>query len=321
MRIVIIGAGAIGGVIGGRLYQHGFDTALVARGPHLERIRQHGLRVEDPDQTVNLDVPVYGHVAEITWQDGDIAVIATKSQDTAAVLDALVPVAPPDLPVVCAQNGVDNERQALRRFGHVYGVHVMCPATFLEPGVVQANSSPISGLLDIGRVPLGSDATSQTVAAALTASGFDSRPVEDIMRWKYGKLLLNLGNAVQVVCGLDTGADVTGHARTEGTSCLAAAGISVASPEEDKNRRGELLTLRPISGRSRGGGSTWQSVVRGTNSIETDYLNGEIVLLGRLHAVPTPVNGLLQRLAAEVLAGKRRAGGLTETELLAQLGL
>ena len=56
--------------------------------------------------------------------------------------------------------------------------------------------------------------------------------------------------------------------------------------------------MHDIGGRRRGGGSSWQSLARGTGTIETDYLNGEIVLLGRLHGVPTPVNlGLPARRA------------------------
>ena len=57
---------------------------------------------------------------------------------------------------------------------------------------------------------------------------------------------------------------------------------------------------------SRPGASSWQSLARGTGSIEADYLNGEIVLLGRLHGVATPVNAALQRLANH---GRARAVG------------
>ena len=58
--------------------------------------------------------------------------------------------------------------------------------------------------------------------------------------------------------------------------------------------------------RSRPGSSSWQSLARSTGSIEADYLNGEIVLLGRIHGVPTPVNLLLQRTAARAA---REGGG------------
>ena len=79
--------------------------------------------------------------------------------------------------------------------------------------------------------------------------------------------------------------------------------------EEDRDRRAEVLQLGEISGQTRPGGSSWQSLRRATGDIETDYLNGEIVLLGRIHGVATPASAL-QRLARE-LAVTRDAPGAT----------
>ncbi|HET7572801.1 MAG TPA: ketopantoate reductase C-terminal domain-containing protein [Gaiellaceae bacterium] len=62
-----------------------------------------------------------------------------------------------------------------------------------------------------------------------------------------------------------------------------------------------------------------QGLLRGAGAIEVDYLNGEIVLLGRLHGVPAPANALLQRLAHELARGERRLGAASEDELLALL--
>jgi 2-dehydropantoate 2-reductase len=127
--------------------------------------------------------------------------------------------------------------------------------------------------------------------------GFDSSPIADIVRWKWRKLIVNLGNAVEAICGPAARKGVIGQsAAAEGLACLAAAGIDAASEEEDQARRGDLLQLQPVAGRARGGGSTWQSLARLTST--ADYLNGEVVLLGRLHGVATPVNLLLQQLAA-----------------------
>jgi 2-dehydropantoate 2-reductase len=78
---------------------------------------------------------------------------------------------------------------------------------------------------------------------------------------------------------------------------LAAAGIDVVSDEEA--RAGAALIRVPPALQSRGG-STWQSLARGAASVETDYLNGEIVLLGRRRGIPTPANSLLQNMMAEL---------------------
>jgi len=76
----------------------------------------------------------------------------------------------------------------------------------------------------------------------------------------------------------------------------------VASSEEDRERRGDSLQLSPTPSGEWQGGSSWQSLARGAGSIEAEFLNGEIVLLGALHGVPTPVNALLQRLAVRAAA-------------------
>ncbi len=179
----------------------------------------------------------------------------------------------------------------------------MCPATHLEPGSVQANSAPVSGILDVGRYGQGPQDRAEALAEALTASTFVSVARPDIMRWKYSKLLQNLGNIVQAAFApSEASRDLASRARREGRDCLEAAGIDFASSAEDRERRGDLLDLRPIDGRLRGGGSTWQSLARGRGTLETDYLNGEITLIGRRHGVPTPVNSALQQLARRLLA-------------------
>jgi 2-dehydropantoate 2-reductase len=100
---------------------------------------------------------------------------------------------------------------------------------------------------------------------------------------------------------------------------LRSAGIDVASQEEDRERRGDLLQHRPPRGAPRGGGSTWQSLRRGTGRVEADYLNGEIVLLGRTLGLATPVNELLQRLANEAARAGAAPGTTSPETILARL--
>jgi 2-dehydropantoate 2-reductase len=320
LRFVVFGAGAIGGVVGARLHQADEEVLLIARGAHYEAIASGGLRLETPEENVVLEIPVVEDPLAISWREDDVVLLATKTQDTAGALGALAEVAPQAVPVVCVQNGVENERIALRLFTYVYGAIVMAPTAHLDPGVVQAYSTPLSGAIDIGCYPAGLDATAVEVTAALSGARFSSRPRSRIMRWKYAKLLMNLGNVVQALFGPDADDEgLDSRAREEGRACLRAAGIDFASDEEDSERRRDLLHLGEIAGRERAGGSTWQSFARGTSSIETDYLNGEIVLLGRLHDVPTPVNELLCRLARQALREGARPGDLAPEQALAQL--
>jgi 2-dehydropantoate 2-reductase len=312
VRFVVYGAGAVGGVVGARLFEHGHPVVLIARGDHYRAIRDGGLRIQDPTGEQTLPTPVVDHPSGVQWTGDDVALVAVKSQHTSGVLSELATVAPPELPIVCLQNGVANEAEALRRFANVYAVPVASPTAHLEPGVVQAYSSPITGILDIGRYPEGVDDVAVSVATALSASTFDARAIPDVARWKWRKLITNLGNAIEAVCGpVARGGTIGQRAAAEGEVCLAAAGIDAATTEEDRERRGDLLRLRPVAGQKRQGGSSWQSLARQAPGIESDYLNGEVVLLGRLHGVPTPVNALLQRLANRLAATGARPGSIT----------
>jgi len=320
MRFLVVGAGAVGGVIAGRLLQAGYDVTVVARGTHAAVMQDKGLRLESPSETVTLALPVVVDPAAHEWSPDDVVVLAVKSQDTVAVLTGLAAVAPPSVLVVCAQNGVANETTALRWFEQVAGMCVMCPTSHLEPGVVQAHATPLTGLLDVGDYPHGAGSRVTELAAALSTATFDSVPRPDVMRWKHAKLLMNLGNAVEAVCGPQarTGRLVQ-LLRDEGRTCFETAGIPYASQAEDEARRAGRLRVQPIADRPRGGGSSWQSLQRGTGAIETDYLNGEVVRLGRLHGVPTPANALMQRVANQHARDGRPPGTLTEDELLGQL--
>jgi 2-dehydropantoate 2-reductase len=302
------------------MHQAGHPVAVIARGKHLERIRSAGLRIEDATGASAVTLEAAGHPREISWDDDDVLVLAVKSHQTEAALSDLAPHAPAGLPIVCAQNGVANERTALRYFDRVYGMVVMMPALHLEPGVVVAHASPITGLLDVGCYPDGADDTAAELAATLGRSGFSSLALPDIMAWKYRKLLMNLGNAVQALCGrVSSDYEVVRRARAEGEQVLAAAGIAVIGTDQEAERRGDLLQIHEVGDTRRPGGSSWQSLARGTGTIEADYLNGEIALLGRLHDVPAPVNTLLQRLAVEHAARRAAPGSMTEEELLALL--
>ena len=315
MRYIIYGAGAVGGVIGGRLFQHDRDVILIARGPHLAAIQTNGLTLQSAGASEQLAIPASGGPSEIDFQDGDVVILTMKTQDTEAALDELRAAAGISVPVFCAQNGVENERLALRRFQNVYGVTVMLPAVHLEPGVVTANASNKSGMLDLGRYPSGTDDVAQAVADDLNASDFSVIVRENVMRWKYAKLLGNIGNALQAACGLDADyGDIYGQIRDEALACYQAAGIDCADADEVRERRDGVLGI-DRSGPRRRGGSSWQSLARSTGSIETDFLNGEITLLGRLHNVPAPANAAIQNIAARLVREGAEPGSLTPDDV------
>ena len=317
MRYVVVGAGAVGGVVGARLALAGTDVTLVARGPHLDAIRSDGLVLESPTGRTVTRPAVVGTPAEVAWSEEHVVLLAVKGQQTAAALEDLAAAAPAATPVVSVQNGVANEAMVLRRFAATYGICVMQPCAHLEPGVVVQQCDPVPGLLDIGRFPSGVDEVCEAVAADLRGAGFHSVPRPDIMAWKHRKLLMNLGNVVDA-CFADSAAadELLRLARAEGEAVLAAAGVPVVSEAQDRERRGDLLRGRA---RADAHGSTWQSLARGTGDIETDLLNGEVVLLGRLHGVPVPVNEALQRVGSDAARRGLAPGSLDAADLLPRL--
>jgi 2-dehydropantoate 2-reductase len=312
MRYIIHGAGAVGAVIGARLFEQGSEVLLIARGDHLRAIQRSGLALQSPVRSVTLHVPAVAHPSEIAFRgDEDVVLLATKTQDSAQALDDLRQVAGAGMRVVCLQNGVESARIAIRRFHEVGAAVTMLPSVYLRAGIVQAFSAPVAGIVDVGRYPCSDSAFVAAVARDLRRAGFQSEVRPDILRWQYGKLLDNLKNVLQALCGPTADYhDLVSELRAEAEACYRAAGIAYAAESELRSRAKGVLNLGTIDGLARPGDSSWQSLARATGSIETDFLNGEIALLGRIHGVPTPLNARLQELASRYGRERRPPGGL-----------
>jgi len=324
MRYIIYGAGAIGGAIGGRLHEAGHEVILICRGAQLDAIRAQGLRLETPEADRRLQVPVAGHPREIEFRGDDAVILTMKGQDTERALLDLETSGGADLPIICAQNGVENERIAARRFARVYAMLVAMPATYLTPGEVNAPGAPYTGVLHAGRYPSGVDSVIEEACAGISRSGFRSDPDPKVMRLKHTKLLANVGNAIQVITGAEWFAPETVALRQaaarEAIACYAAAGIEFM-PEAQYNTEIQSL-IRGVPGPAARGviSSSLQSVLRGNSSVEADSLNGEIVLLGRLHGIATPINAILRRLAVSMVASGEQPGRYTTEDVLAMVG-
>ena len=313
MKFVIYGAGGIGGTIGARLHQAGFEVVLIARGGHYQAIVQNGLRFVSPTRDVRLRIPCVDHPNAADIGADDAVVLCMKSQHAEAALRDLHAATGGNARVVCCQNGVENERLALRRFPHTYGMVVMLPAEHLGPGVVVNFAEGTAGGLDAGCFPAGVDDFIEGVTRALRQAGFSSAPDPAIMGQKHAKLLGNLNNAVQAASG--TGSrTVAAKLREEALACYRAAGIHCATAEETRARRTDIRGSE-VPGHKRHGGSSLQSMLRGTGDIETDFMNGEIVLLGRLHGVPVPANTIVQEIGNRLVRENLTPGSVTIEEL------
>ena len=157
---------------------------------------------------------------------------------------------------------------------------------------------------------------SQEIAKDLRDAGFGAVADPRVMRKKYGKLLMNVGNAVQAIIDPeDDVKEVYRSVRKETEAVYFAGNIDYADRKEMSDLT-EEMKITPVPGYERTASSSWQSLMRNTGDIETDYLNGEIALLGRMHGIPTPYNDHLARIAREFVLNTRPPGSMNLSEFL-----
>ena len=312
LKVAVIGAGAVGGLVGGLLAEAGEDVTLIGRAAHVERIRERGLRLRGVvgERVVRVDA------AESLEERPDLAVFAMKTQDLAAACREAAPVIGRN-PVVTMQNGLRCDRIARRFFdpAQVVGCVVYSMATFLEPGEIECG---VRGWLTIGDAfsprPSRLREIKRTLEKALPV-----RISRDIAASRRTKLVTNLNNALPAVTGRplqevyfsDQTSALPLRLMREGLETLSAAGLGIdRSPQALAMRLAARLpesvpaALFKAASKTRLGGtpmfgSTWQSVMRGSPT-EVDYLNGEILALGERIGHPTPYNARVVRLVHEV---------------------
>lgn len=315
----MLGIGAVGGTVAARLATAGHEVLALARGPHAAAVRADGLHLDTPDGPLTARMDVVERPEDLRLRDGDVLLLATKSQHTVALLESL-PAEARDLPLLCLQNGVANEREAARRMSDVHGVCVMLPALHTEPGRVAVFARP-SAVLEVGRWPDGTTDVDHEVAEAFSAAGLLTRARDDVQAYKHRKLLTNLGNAVEALLGREVGGSAEAvrrlHSRAvaEGERVLALAGVPLLDLERWREDVVARIEIAEVDGVERGGGSTWQSLVRGAGSVEADHLNGEVVLLARLHGTTAPVNEVLRRAVVDAARAGRPPGSVDADEL------
>lgn len=320
-RYIIIGAGAVGASLAAQFELAGIDYGLLGRGNQIRHIIEHGLSYQRPSGIRQLRLKAFDTAAPPELRETDILLLTVKSQDAATALAewAWRPLGTDAgtgsrLPLVTFQNGLASEPIALRTFAHVYGASILTPARYTETGRIVVGGHPEVGVVTVGRYPHGNDTIAERIAADLTRAEYIAETSSEITRWKAAKLTHNVRNVLELFEGPDDLRQTISTAIVDETkTVLRAAGYTLASPEE---RKVSIAGWRIAenSGIEPGQQSTWQSFKRGTSS-EVDYLNGEVVLLGRLHAVATPYN-----LAAQQLAGQAaQAGAFTKPLSLSAL--
>ncbi|MBW2734967.1 MAG: ketopantoate reductase family protein [Deltaproteobacteria bacterium] len=289
-RLIMVGVGAVGGSLAAELALAGLDVIVVARGDHYQRIQERGLHYLTPHREQSVSLTSVENICDLTLTEDDAVVLATKIADVAQAAEEIAKLNA-TLPVLCLQNGVAGEHIAAQHLEQVYAGMVYISSTYLEAGRVENYSSNAPGALCIGPHKNGTKQGAEGLAETFARAGFNATACDDVMPWKYGKLLTNLTNALEACCSdIENTEDLNAAAIAEGETCYRAAGITYLTADELVEDA--AIETGTIAGKHRPGGSMWQSVARGRPP-EVDYLNGEIARLGRAHGVPTPINSML----------------------------
>ena len=321
MRLIIYGAGAVGGVVGGHLARSGHDVLFIGRPGHVNTINKLGLRLITPAGTYTLKIPAVTGPDQINFRPDDVVFLCVKGHNTEEALGALKAVTE-DIPVFCFQNGVRNEEIVTRYFPRVYGVMVRVGAVFLTNGEVTSRSDP-PGWLVTGCYPEGIDELVEVVATNLRTAGFLVKTTPHVMPYKWGKLMANMANAVIAITNArrEDVATIINAVQQEFKDTLTQAGIHWVSLEGLAKEWPEITA--PLRGKldTEAQSSTWQSLARKHGTVETEFLNGEVIRLARKSGRRAPINETLLCISEEMAASREPPGKYTPSQLSALLGL
>ncbi len=329
MRFVILGAGAVGSVLGGHLARSGAEVLLIGDPPHMEKIREEGLKFKGKYGEFVVRPPVCSHLKEWDYRPNeDVVFLAVKTYDTPIALEQLQGKVTPETPIFCLQNTVDNEEKVAQHFRRVYGAALHVGARFVFPGEV----SHLGGkTLVLGRYPQGQDSVAEEVVSALNRAGLEAVLTEEVMPYKWAKLCINLLNSPLAILGL-SGAEAFNNLEVrffladvfeEARQVLAKAEIPLKAlpgdqplPEMIASLRRSDFTPRPIPDRAlRVYPSMWQDLYCRRGRTEARYLNGRIAAMGKQLSLPTPINALLVEVVDRMAERRELPGAYTLADL------
>jgi 2-dehydropantoate 2-reductase len=307
MRVVVFGAGGVGGYFGARLAASGSEVAFVARGAHLAAMRERGLMVHSPLGDVRVQ-PVTASDDPAALGAADIVLFCVKLYDTDSAAARLKPLLGPDTAVISLQNGIDSEKRLAAVVGerHVAGGVAYISATIEAPGIVRHHNRMAK--LDFGELGGRASPRLQAFLAACEKAGIEAALRPDIERAIWEKFVfLAPFAAVTGVTRLPIGpvlADSDTRALLEAAmrevvAVAASQGVALAPDLVERLLR-FAGTLAPDMK-----ASLAHDLERG-NRIEIEGLCGALSRLGAAAGVDTPVHRTIYA-ALKPYAGGRPA--------------
>lgn len=292
MKIGVMGSGGVGGFFGMRLAQAGLDVTFIARGAHLAAMREHGLKIENPQLGDSLLTEV--KATDDPSQVGvvDVVLFAVKLWDTEAAARLIAPMVGPETGVLSLQNGVLKDDTLKRIFpaeAVMGGVGYVATA-IARPGVIgQTGSLQRAVIGEYDGVP---SARAQTLVDAFQRSGVAAELSADIRRALWEKYVFLVGlSSMTSLTRLPIG-PIRGNPRTraflyqimaEAVAVGRAHGVSLPADYADDR-------MKFVDGLAETMTSSMHHDLERGNRLEIDWLSGGVVKLGVQAGVPTPAN-------------------------------
>jgi 2-dehydropantoate 2-reductase len=303
VRVLVLGAGAVGGYFGARFAEGGHDVTLVARGENLAALQRDGLVLQLPDGTRRLpDVRAVGDPA--LAPPPELVLVCVKSYDTPAAGRALRPVIARDTIVLSLQNGVENEAV----LAEVLGLPpLLVGLTFIgvelvAPGTVQYTGR---GEILFGEPDAVESARATRLAEALDAARVPFQLRRDVLMVAWEKLAWNAGfNAVTTLTGRTVGEALSHPASRDLVVATMGETDAVATALGIGVRRDRLARVLAESAAEMPGFATsmLQDLRRGRR-LEHDALNGAVVRAAGRAGIAAPLNRTLLALLAALDRG------------------
>jgi 2-dehydropantoate 2-reductase len=293
MQIAVMGAGGMGGYIGGRLAQAGRDVTFIGRGPHLQAIQQTGLQVQSPAGDFRIH-PAMATDDPAEVKPVDLILFCVKSYDVSTAAKMLRPMMKPETVVLPVQNGIDHIEQLGQVLGpeHVLGGVSLIAAEIATPGIIQHSLAPDT--FEFGEIAGGHSSRCELIEKTLAVPGFKASACPNIverMWWKLaaysraGVFCVVRGNRGMLWATPETKA-LYRQAIAEAVAVAQARGIPLADSVPDEHVA--ILDTFPAEWEP----SLLVDLERG-HRLEVESLQGTICAIGREVGVPTPINSFI----------------------------
>lgn len=304
MRMLVMGAGAMGTVVGGFMAKAGHDVTLVGRPRNMDVIRTGGLRISGiwGEHRV-VGVRACSSTDELAPGPIDLVLITVKSYDTRAAITAIAPLLGPDTLVCSYQNGLGNAETIAEVIGwpRTFGARAIFGAWLREPGWVEVTVIADPTALGTYKPETPADRV-RAIAAAMNDAGLPTVYTDEIATVLWSKVTYNCAlNPLSGLLDVPYGALLeTEHTRTilrevvqEVYAVANALGVRLKPPTAAEYVDLLFHVLIPPTAAHY---ASMREDFRRRRRTEIDALNGAIVHYGNLQDIPCPTNNLLTRL-------------------------